>query len=89
MRVSEKPPKFFHSARGSNSGPLGCESIALTATPQIVAQQNQVLEHLGANLRTPPHQATTTKPRDIPVLLLHQLQRLNATTHLQFFFCTS
>ncbi len=34
MRISEKPPKFFHSARGSNPGPLGCEPSALTVTPQ-------------------------------------------------------
>ncbi len=58
----------------------------LDCLKQIVAQQNQVLQHLGTHLRTPPHQATTTKPRDIPVLELHQLQGLNANTHLQIFF---
>ncbi len=53
---------------------------------QIVAQQNQVLQHLGAHLQTPPRQVKPTKPRDIPVLELHQLQELNATTQLQIFF---
>ncbi len=43
----------------------------------IVAQQNEVLQQLGAHLQTPPRQVTTTKPRDIPVLELHQLQELN------------
>ncbi len=52
----------------------------------IVAQQNQVLQHLGAHLQTPPRQVTTTKPRDIPVLELNQLQGLNAPTQLQIFF---
>ncbi len=61
----------------------------LDCLKQIVTQQNQVLQHLGAQLRTPPHQVTTTKPRDIPVLELHQLQGRNATTHLQKFFGAS
>ncbi len=43
----------------------------------VVAQQNQVLQQLGAHLLTPPRQVTTIKPRDIPVLELHQLQELN------------
>ncbi len=51
-----------------------------------MVQQNQVLQRLGANLQTSPRQITTTKPRDIPVLELHQLQGLNATTQLQIFF---
>ncbi len=51
-----------------------------------MAQQNQVLQQLGAHLQTPPRQVTTTKPRDIPVLELHQLQGLDATTQLQIFF---
>ncbi len=52
---------------------------------QIVAQQNRVMQRLGANLQTPQLQITT-KPRDIPILELHQLQGLNATTQLQIFF---
>ncbi len=44
------------------------------------------LLHLGANLQTPPRQITTTKPRDIPILGLHQLQGLDATTQFQIFF---
>ncbi len=55
----------------------------LDCLKHIVAQQNQVLQQLGAHLQTPPRQITTTKPRDIPVLELHQLQGLNATTQLQ------
>ncbi len=58
----------------------------LDCLKHIVAQQNQVLQQLGTQLLTPPSQVTTTKPRDIPVLELHQLQGLNATTHLQIFF---
>ncbi len=61
----------------------------LDSLKQIMAQENQVLQQLGAHLLTPPRQVTTTKPRDIPVLELHQLQGLNATTQLQFFFWTS
>ncbi len=34
VRVSKKTPKFFHSAWGSNPGPLGCEPSLLTVTPQ-------------------------------------------------------
>ncbi len=37
-------------------------------------------------MQTPPCQVTTTKPRDIPVLELRQLQGLNATTQLQIFY---
>ncbi len=58
----------------------------LDCLKHIVAQQNQVLQQLGAHLQTPPHQVTTTEPRDIPVLELHQLQGLNATIQLQYFF---
>ncbi len=58
----------------------------LNCLKQIVAQQNQVLQQLGARAQTPPRQVTTTKPRDIPILELHQLQGLNATTQLQIFF---
>ncbi len=58
----------------------------LDCLKQILAQQNQVLQQLGAHLQTPPRQVTITKPRDIPILELHQLQRLNATTQLQIFF---
>ncbi len=61
----------------------------LDCLKQIVAQQNQVLQQLGAHVQTPPRQVTTTKPRDIPILELHQLQGLNATTQLQIFFLTS
>ncbi len=57
----------------------------LDCLKHIVAQQNQVLQQLGAHLQTPPHQVTTTKPRNIPILELHQLQGLNATTQLQIF----
>ncbi len=53
---------------------------------QIVAQQNQVMQRLGTHLQTSPRQITTTKPRDIPVLELHQLHGLNSTTKLQIFF---
>ncbi len=58
----------------------------LDSLNQIVTQQNRVLQHLGAHLQTPPRQITTTKPRDIPVIELHQLQGLNATTQLHIFF---
>ncbi len=58
----------------------------LDCLKHIVAQQNQVLQQLGAHLQTPSSQVTTTKPRNIPVLELHQLQGLNATTQLQIFF---
>ncbi len=49
----------------------------LDCLKHVVAQQNQVLQQLGAHLLTPPRQVTTIKPRDIPVLELHQLQGLN------------
>ncbi len=58
----------------------------LDSLKHVVAQQNQVLQQFGAHLLTPPRQVTTSKPRDIPVLELHQLQGLNATTQLQIFF---
>ncbi len=54
----------------------------LDCLKQILAQQKQVMQHLGAHLQTPPRQVTTTKPRDIPVLELHQLQGLD---HHQIF----
>ncbi len=57
----------------------------LDCLKHIVAQQNQVLQQLGAHLQNPPRQVTTIKPRDIPVLELHQLQGLNDTTQLQIF----
>ncbi len=40
----------------------------LDCLKHIVAQQNQVLQQLGAHLQTPPRQVTTTKTHDIPVL---------------------
>ncbi len=66
----------------TNSHSLKCGSVKsdhnistleqeLDCLKQIVSQQNQVLQHLGARLQTPPRQVTTTKPRDIPVLELH------------------
>ncbi len=58
----------------------------LDSLKHIVAQQNQVLQQLGAHLLTPPRQVTTTKPRDIPILELHQLEGLYVTTQLQIFF---
>ena len=53
---------------------------------RILVQQNVVIQRLGANLNSSSHPTSTTKPRDVPMLELHQLQGLNATTHLQIFF---
>ena len=53
---------------------------------QIVAQQHDVIQKLSIDLQNPPRNTITTKPRDIPVLELHQLQGLGATTQLQIFF---
>ncbi len=58
---------------------IGTLKQEIDSLKQIVAQQNRVLQHLGAILQTPSRQMTT-KPSDIPILELHQLQGLNATT---------
>ena len=52
----------------------------------VMAQQNEVIRRLADQL-TPTRPAPGgTKPRDIPILELEQLQGLNATTQLQIFF---
>lgn len=53
---------------------------------EIVFQQSHIIQELSHNLQSPPRHTITTKPRDIPVLELHQLQGLSATTQLQMFF---
>ena len=53
----------------------------------IVTQQNVIIQKLDNKLLTPTQKATGgTKPRDVPILELDQLQGLNATTQLQIFF---
>ncbi len=85
--------RINYSSHSLKSGAVKSEDHNISTLEQeldslkhVVAQQNQVLQQLGAHLLTPPRQVTTTKPRDIPVLELHQLQGLNATTQLQIFF---
>ena len=52
----------------------------------VMVQQNEVIRRLADQL-TPTRQALgSTKPRDISILELDQLQGLNATTQLQIFF---
>ena len=53
---------------------------------RILTQQNQVIQSLSDQLPTSPRPVTTTKPRDVPLLELNQLQGLDATTQLQIFF---
>ncbi len=53
----------------------------------VAIRQNRVLEGLGDRLLMPQRQISgSTKPRDIPILELTQLQGINATTQLQIFF---
>ncbi len=53
----------------------------------IVTQQNVIIQKLDNRLLTPTQKGTGgTKPRDVPILELDQLQGLNATTQLQIFF---
>lgn len=52
---------------------------------QVLWQQNHLIQQMAncTNTNKPPR--TATKPRDIPILELHHLQGLNATTQLQIF----
>ncbi len=50
--VSEKPPKFFHSARRSNPGPLGCEPSSLPLhhrVPQVLSPRDSGQENFHKN----------------------------------------
>ncbi len=53
----------------------------------VLTRQNEVITILGEQVQTPTRPvAGSTKPRDIPILEVNQLQALNATTQLQIFF---
>ncbi len=82
--------KFWGTTEETDSNPLKSNPVKsegkiynidtleqeIDSLKQIVAQQNRVMQRLGANLQT-PQRLITTKLRDIPILELHQLQGLN------------